>query len=146
MNEDIFHLGIKAIIQNTEGKILLLKANKALIKEFKGDAYWDIPGGRIQKGNSPEETLKREIAEETGISTITDIKPAKMVLSNLRIPVGETNVGLVLAVYSCKIPDDSKITLSNEHTEYVYFEPIKAAELLEVKYPKEFTEVVRNLK
>ncbi len=147
MNEDTFHLGIKALIQNSEGKILLLKANKALIKEYKGNAYWDIPGGRIQKGNSAEETLKREIQEETGIASVCNIKHVSMVLSNLRLPLGDTgDVGLILSVYSCKIPTKSTIALSKEHTEYAYFEPVEAAKLLEVKYPKEFTDIVKNLK
>ena len=34
MLEDCFHLGIKAIIRNGEGKILLLKVNPKQLKEF----------------------------------------------------------------------------------------------------------------
>src|SRR5665213_3156223 len=102
MKEDLFHLGIKALIQNSEGKILLLQVNLAKLKGTK-KAYWDIPGGRIQKGESVELTLQRELAEETGISKIRKVSPFSMVLSNIRIPVGKSDVGLILATYLCEI-------------------------------------------
>lgn len=39
MKEDAtFHVGVKAIINNAENKILLLKAGR------KGPRYWDLPG------------------------------------------------------------------------------------------------------
>ena len=83
MNEDLFQLGIKALIVNSEGHILLLKVNKEMLKGFSGDPYWDIPGGRIHRGSTIEETLKREVKEETGITNITNTTPLAMVLSNI---------------------------------------------------------------
>ena len=64
MSEDIFHLGIKALIRNKHGEILLLHVDPAAVG---GKEYWDIPGGRVQRGHGVEETLRREIEEETGI-------------------------------------------------------------------------------
>jgi 8-oxo-dGTP pyrophosphatase MutT (NUDIX family) len=63
MNEDNFHLGIKALIRNSKGEYLLLKTNKARIDK----EYYDIPGGRIKRGEDIINTLKREVFEETGI-------------------------------------------------------------------------------
>jgi ADP-ribose pyrophosphatase YjhB (NUDIX family) len=68
--EDIFHLGIKALIRNSAGQILLLKVNKEKLKGYQGEAYWDIPGGRIQKDSTVEETLKREIQEEGNLEVL----------------------------------------------------------------------------
>ena len=45
--EDTFHLGVKALIFEAEGKILLLERNHPV-----KNLYWDIPGGRLQKGDS----------------------------------------------------------------------------------------------
>jgi 8-oxo-dGTP pyrophosphatase MutT (NUDIX family) len=146
--EDNFHLGIKALIQNKKGEILLLKINpKKLIyrKDWNGKAYWDIPGGRIKKDTGIEETLRREVEEEIGISEISNIKPYSIVLSNLRIPVGDDSVGLILSSYTCQIPEDSKITLSDEHVEYGWFSPTEAVKLLSIKYPKEFTDKIKEL-
>lgn len=146
--EDVFHLGVKALIRNSKGEILLLKINpKKLIyrSDWKGKAYWDIPGGRIKKGSTVVSTLKTEIKEETGITTVKNIKPFAMVLSKIRIPIKatKTSVGLVLSAYTCQVPRNSKIELSDEHVETKWATLKEAARLLSVKYPKEFTDKIR---
>jgi 8-oxo-dGTP diphosphatase len=147
MNEDTFHLGIKALIRNKSGKILLMKVNKTVLKGYNGETYWDIPGGRIQKDGTVEDTLRREIEEETGILDVSNIKPINMVLSKIRIPLDENNnVGLILSIYSCEIPEDAEIKLSDEHSEYGWFLPEEASKLLAFKYPEEFTSIVADLK
>lgn len=144
--EDKFHLGIKAIIRNDEGKILLLKVNVKQLRNYAGEAYWDIPGGRIQKNSTVEETLKREVEEETGITSIASFRPFNMTLSNnIRIPVGDETVGLILAAYVCEAGEIKDIKLSDEHVEYGWFSPQEAAELLSVKYPKEFALKISEL-
>jgi len=141
--EESYHLGIKGLIRDRKGKILLLKVNPAKL-HGKGD-YWDLPGGRVQKGDSIEDTFKREIAEEISIDEILDVKPLAMVLSNIRIPVGDDTVGLILGIYQCKILDGSNIRISDEHIAFDWFEPRKAAKLLTVKYPEDFCEVIGSL-
>lgn len=146
MKEDVFQLGIKGVVKS-KNKILLLKVNKAQLLD-RAESYWDIPGGRIHRGSSIEDTLCREIAEETGIKNIESISPLDMVLSNIRIPKqlpsGE-DVGLILSVYICNVADTKKIVLSKEHAEYNWFDPKEAAKLLSYKYPKEFTEKLSQL-
>lgn len=145
MDEDIFHLGIKALIRNSDGKVLLLQVNPAMLRNEQ-DNYWDLPGGRIQKGHTVLETLKREVTEETGITDIQNTKDIGMVLSNIRIPINENDtVGLILGVYECTIARDSSIALSEEHVAYDWFSPQDAAELLTVKYPEHFCLLVASL-
>jgi len=101
-NEDIFHLGIKVLVINPDGRILLLHVNLKELSGYKGSAYWDIPGGRIHRGDSINETLERELLEETGLEL--GKRPTTLIgaaLSNIRIPVGDNDVGLILFVYKC---------------------------------------------
>jgi len=53
---------VGAIIEK-DGRILLIKRNH---EPFKG--YWCIPGGHIDFGETPEEAIKREVNEETGLT------------------------------------------------------------------------------
>ena len=51
-----------AIIPYPENKILLIKRNTI---PFKG--YWALPGGRMDPGETIEQTIVREVKEETGL-------------------------------------------------------------------------------
>jgi len=140
-NEDIYNLGIKALITNQAGQILLLQVNKQeLIDENR--AYWDIPGGRVKQGDTVEQTLAEEVQEETGLQ-LKSHQYFDSILSNIRIPQhsGDTvGVGLILFIYRCAVTDENApITLSREHSQYRWAEPSEAAELLKVKYPDSFT-------
>jgi 8-oxo-dGTP diphosphatase len=46
-----------------DGKILLVKRNKAPHKDF-----WAIPGGSVELGETLQEAAEREIREETGVT------------------------------------------------------------------------------
>lgn len=138
-NEDVFHLGIKAVIRRHDNCVLLLKVNTAELRNHSGPAYWDIPGGRLQCGDDIESTLRREVLEETGITHIRSHEFFSAALSEIRIPVGQSRtVGLILFAYLCDVDSSSEIVLSSEHTEFGWFSPSEAADLLLFKYPDEF--------
>lgn len=149
MNEKKIHVGIKALIQNAQGKILVLKVNPDELKSNKHGAYWDIPGGRIKEGDSVEKTLKKEIEEELGIddSNLGVYEFFHGNVSNLEIPLENETVGLVLLSYICKFRQEPKeIKLSFEHTEYKWVSVGEAKELLGVKFSKDFIEKLDKLK
>ncbi len=143
-SEDSFHLGVKALIHNLEGRLLLLQSKPKKFKK-EGGSYWDIPGGRIQKNESLEEALKREVYEETGLQNITLVSPFKMALSNIRIPTQNGDVGLIFATYLCEVIGDSSIQLSDEHIDFGWFDPYKAIELLAANYPAELVDKFAEL-
>lgn len=50
---------------------IAIEAERILLVRKKSGPYlglWDLPGGKIEFGESPEEALKREVREETGLS------------------------------------------------------------------------------
>ena len=61
----------KAVITKNE-KILLLK--RSLLSNFFPD-MWDLPGGKIEVGESPDRSVMRETKEETGLV----IKPGRLI-------------------------------------------------------------------
>jgi len=138
---ETFHLGIKALIRNKEGEILLLKKSKKITDKYGGKPYWDIPGGRIEKGCSVVETLKREVLEEVGVGGLVVRDLFYAVVSNIRID--SEDCGLILFIYDCSVPEKSKIILDEEHSEYGWFDRKDAVELLKVKYPINFVDKIR---
>lgn len=65
----ILQVGVKAVIQNSDGRLLLLKKEQP----FEGEMIvkWEIPGGRIDVGELTIDALKREIKEETGLDLVS---------------------------------------------------------------------------
>ncbi len=52
-------------VYNTKGKVLFIFRN----------GKWDLPKGKIEKGESIEETAVREVEEETGVKRLKIVKP-----------------------------------------------------------------------
>lgn len=67
-NNIILQVGVKILLQNKEGKYLLLRRSLVKYPEIMG--RWDIVGGRINPGQTLLENLKREIKEETGLELL----------------------------------------------------------------------------
>ena len=140
--EKLFHVGVKALIVDAHDRVLLLQVNTETFKKDK-TPHWDIPGGRIQAGQSALETLRREVAEETGVTEIVKADYLTGVISNIEIPVSDAlTVGLVLVVYTVTIPEGSVIALSDEHTAYEWVPRAEAAKRLSFKYPAAFTKAL----
>jgi len=58
------HLGVYALATHHEGLILIRKGRGP----YRGS--WDLPGGRIEFGESPRDALVREVSEETGLVVV----------------------------------------------------------------------------
>ena len=65
----ILQVGVKVVLRNPEGKILLLKRSEE--KYGKTAGSWDIPGGRIEIGTPLLQNLEREVLEETKLPITT---------------------------------------------------------------------------
>lgn len=138
--EQNYHLGIKALISNGEGKFLALKVNPEKLRNTD-EVYWDIPGGRVQTGSTVEETLAREVFEETGLTVSSIGEPLGTYLSHIVIPTDQGTVGLLLSVYQVEVLTGD-IVISDEHTEAAWVTQSELVERLRHKYPEGFLQLL----
>ena len=105
-------VGVKALLQNEEGKYLLVRRSPEKYPEV--GAKWDIVGGRIEAGIPLLENLKREIKEE--VSLELEEEPILITAQDiLRIPGRH----VVRLTYLGKIKGEPK--LDSDHKEFRWF-------------------------
>ncbi|MCI1269658.1 MAG: NUDIX domain-containing protein [Ruminococcus sp.] len=98
---------VKGIIY-CKGRLLIVKRSE---EDTSGSGDWEFPGGKIDFGESPENALKREVYEETGLDVrICDIAYADTFMTS---PVKQ----VIIICYFC-ITDTDCIELSAEHCDY----------------------------
>ena len=62
--EIVEHPGAVAIVvRDAEGRVLLVRQ----LREAVGKEVWEIPAGKLEPGEAPEEAARRELCEETGL-------------------------------------------------------------------------------
>jgi len=67
------------IKEKSAGAIIFMKEGSKIkyLILMRNPKYWDLPKGNIEKGEKEEETVKREVLEETGIKDIKIISGFK---------------------------------------------------------------------
>lgn len=141
--EQHFQIGVKGLARNAQGEVLMV-----YIPSWEGNpAYWDLPGGRMNPGETFLDTLGRELREEIGTSYVGNPKQLMAVLTPITIPVAGERVPLTLVIYEVQLPEDVAIVLDPEsgETDYAWFDPAEAAENLAIKFSPDFCDMVRAL-
>ena len=65
LTEPRFNVTAGAVVIDERGRVLLLK------HVFRPGSGWGIPGGFLEKGEQPDEAIRRELREETGLELET---------------------------------------------------------------------------
>jgi 8-oxo-dGTP pyrophosphatase MutT (NUDIX family) len=140
----LFYIGVKGLIENEAGEILVLEADISRHHSKDAKPYWDIPGGRIEAGENLLDTLRREIEEEIAVTElIGEPEHIATVISNHKVANSQDVAdNLALVVYEVKISSQAEITLSEEHLSYEWVDRAEAARRLSNKYPKAFTDAL----
>lgn len=85
---------VAAAIPDADGRILMQQ--RPLDKHHGG--LWELPGGKVDPGESPEMALKREIDEELGLVVDSD---AMVPAGFARSKSGDSQRSILLLLYYC---------------------------------------------
>ena len=119
-----FPVSVKGIVHNT-GRILLLMNPRN---------EYELPGGRIEIGESVSDCLKREIFEECGLDVdivsfsgagLFEVIPGKFVF---------------IVAFHCSANSEA-IAVSDEHRDHLW---IRADDLESVNIPKFYVDLIRS--
>ncbi|TXI35272.1 MAG: NUDIX domain-containing protein [Candidatus Moraniibacteriota bacterium] len=116
-----YFLAVKGIIRK-DGKILVLKRSE---KDDHKPGVWETVGGGMDKEESPQDALAREISEETGL-VVSVGSPFN--IFTFKKDTGEFKVGIT---FLCEYVS-GEVVLSEEHAEYRWIEPREFSEMQSV--------------
>jgi bis(5'-nucleosidyl)-tetraphosphatase len=109
--------------------------NEYLLLHYEA-GHWDFVKGHVEKGESEEETVKREILEETGLKTNTFLSDFRERINYFYRRRGRT-VSKEVIFYLVKNVGEEKVTISGEHIGYQWLPYREALERLTYKNAKE---------
>jgi 8-oxo-dGTP diphosphatase len=120
MIDYVFGLSVRVLLADKDGKVLILKRST---DSKTNPGKWELPGGKVDQGESFDQALVREVYEETQL---------KISLEHV-VGISEQNLLVIRAVHiimSGKITEGN-LTLSHEHEGYawVFFENLDKYEL-----------------
>lgn len=110
-----------------DGRVLL--GLRALHKRL-APGRWDLPGGHVEPGETPEQALWRELAEETGIGPPADPAAAARIVAEFAFD------GVVLRLYAVRDWVGEPRALGDEHQRLQWFAPAQAAALPDLSHPR----------
>ncbi|MBI5391689.1 NUDIX domain-containing protein [Candidatus Woesearchaeota archaeon] len=94
-------------------------------------ALWDCPRGHIETGETEEQTARREVQEETGITNLKILPKFRESIDWFYMKYGKRT--FKQAIYYCAETKEEKIILSSEHQDYKWVSFEEALTL--VKFP-----------
>jgi len=116
-------IGVGAVIIK-DGKILLEKR-----KNEPGKGKWSIPGGLVELGESIEETVIREVREETGLE-VEEPEHIDVVDNVVRDENGEVKYHFVIIDYFVKLKGGTMKAMSDaEELRWVTFDEVEKYDL-----------------
>ncbi|MHB9146682.1 MAG: NUDIX hydrolase, partial [Symbiobacteriia bacterium] len=120
-----FPVSVKGIVRR-DGRILLLF----------NEREWELPGGKLEAGETPEECVSREVREEVGL----DVGVSHIVDAWVYTITSARSV--VIITYCCDSSPGQGTMLSDEHKNLGWF---TAAEVERLNMPEGYKRSIRSV-
>ena len=114
----LYVVAVAAVIRR-EGNLLAMR--RAQTKDA-GPGLWETLSGRVEVGETPLETVKREILEECGLGVALLPRPVTC------YPATRLGLPMIIIVYAADYLSGD-VTLSDEHDRYLWLSPDAFAEM-----------------
>lgn len=117
---NLYGLTMRGIIKNDAGEILILKRHP---KSRTDPEMWELPGGKVEKGEHFTDTLVREIKEETNL----DVEVGDFGEAVQNDYSHKRTVQLIMYLDDVK----GEVKISEEHTDWMWadLDKIKTLEI-----------------
>lgn len=99
-----------ALVESPEGRVFLARRAASL----RHGGLWELPGGKIEAGESPEEALLRELREELGLEASL-LGPARVFRSELGDRAFEFHV------FPASLPEEPRVLAAHDAYAFVSF-------------------------
>jgi 8-oxo-dGTP pyrophosphatase MutT (NUDIX family) len=110
-------------------KGIVIEDGKVWLRKNERDE-WELPGGKLDPGEQPEDTVKREMLEELGVEVAVG-RPVSNYLYTIKVSSDE-NRGVLVTNYACKFVKrvgDVEHVGEAGHAEFKTFTPNEIDEL-----------------
>jgi 8-oxo-dGTP diphosphatase len=125
MSDMTLRVAAKAVITNPKGQVLILReASYETHPTNTKSGRYQLPGGRLEAGETFEEALRREVQEETGL----EIEIAKPLLVGEWRPIIRGVPHQIIGIFMSATTTSNKVQISDEHDAFLWIDPAKRAE------------------
>jgi len=125
---------VKALFQRENGEVMVAKSTR--------DEYWELPSGKIEFGEQPEETLRREVGEEFAVKVFEILRPLDPF--SFEVTDGNASWNFVVVVYLCRLQNEN-FNISDEHEKIKWIKPEKIHEMhMRAGYHKAIKKLLKN--
>lgn len=108
----------RLIIANAEGKVLILKRQGG---EYAA-GQWCLPGGKVDYGDTVEETVAKELREETSLTCTSK----KFLFFQDSLPLSAGKMHCINLYFECTVTGE--IVLNEESSEFAWIGPTDIAQ------------------